>query len=89
MKSILSVASLTVAAILSFGAAGCKTASHDTASARPYPLEKCVVSGEPFEHGKPYTFVRNGQEVKLCCKDCLAEFNKNPDKFMAKINDAK
>jgi YHS domain-containing protein len=89
MKSLQIVASLTIAAILSFGSVGCKSPTRETASARPYPLQKCVVSDEAFVHGKPYTFVRNGQEVKLCCKDCLAEFNKNPEKFMAKINEAR
>ena len=48
------------------------------------PFTNCVVSGKALP-AKPYTFVRTGQEVKLCCKDCLAEFNKMPDHFMAKI----
>ena len=58
------------------------------AGVKPYPLDKCVVSNEAFEHGKPYTFVHQGQEVKLCCKDCLADFNKvvNPG-LIAPIKD--
>ena len=51
-------------------------------------MTKCVVSGENLGN-EPYTFTRNGQEVKLCCKDCLAEFNKDPQKYMAKINQAR
>jgi YHS domain-containing protein len=74
--------------------AGCKTheaPSVATASSgvKPYPLQKCVVSGEAIEPAKAYTFVRDGQEIKLCCKDCLAEFDKDPQKYMAKINEAK
>jgi len=69
---------------------GCKTHSHSdavtaTAGLKPYPLDKCIVSDEPLE-GKTYTFVRDGQELKLCCKDCLAEFEKDPRKYMAKLS---
>jgi ribosomal protein L24E len=97
MKKINSIVSTSLlAGIVALTALGCKTRGHDeynadmkTSSAKAYPMDKCVVSGEALEPGKTYTFVRNGQEVKLCCKDCLAEFNKNPDKFMAQINNAK
>jgi hypothetical protein len=70
---------------------GCKThESSQTAAAKPYPLDKCVVSNEKLgEHGQPYVFVHDGEQVKLCCKDCLADFNKDPDKYMAKIAAAK
>ena len=75
---------------------GCKTQSSAassesgvTAASKPYPLQKCVVSGEALEQGKTYDFVYKGQDVKLCCKDCLADFNKDPDKYMAKIAQAK
>ena len=62
--------------------------SMDSASAGSYPLTKCVVSGEDLGD-KPYVFIHNGQTVKLCCKDCLADFNKDPDKYMAKLNTSK
>jgi len=83
-----------LAATMAFAVAGCKTAEHSssaTASAgvKPYPLTKCVVSDEAIEPGKAYTFVRDGQEIKLCCKDCLADFDKDPQKYMAKLNRAK
>ena len=63
--------------------------SHGTAAAKPYPLNKCIVTDEAFEHGKPYTFVHDGQEIKLCCKDCLADFKKDPAKYLAKLGPAK
>jgi len=54
-----------------------------------YPLDKCVVSDEkPGEHGKPYVFTHEGQEIKLCCKDCLKDFKKEPAKYTKKIEDA-
>ena len=72
-------------------AAGCKTDSHSsamtaTAGVKPYPLNKCIVTDDALEAGKAYTFVRDGQEIKLCCKDCLADFEKDPKKYMAKLN---
>jgi hypothetical protein len=57
--------------------------------AKPYPLTTCVVSGEKLgEMGEAYTFEKDGQQIKLCCKSCLKDFNKNPAKFMKKIADA-
>lgn len=55
------------------------------AQAKPYTLKTCVVSGGKFDHGKPYAFASQSQKVKLCCKDCLAEFKKSPAKYIAKI----
>ena len=60
-------------------------------AAKPFPpsLKTCVVSGEKLgDHGKPYVFTHEGQEVKLCCKDCLKDFKKEPAKYMAKIKEA-
>jgi len=68
---------------------GCKTEEKaQSASAGAYPLTKCVVSGEDLGD-KPYVFVHEGKTVKLCCKDCLAKFNEDPAKFMAKLNETK
>jgi len=87
MKSIALFALLTGAT--SFTIVGCKTHEHmESASTGSYPLTKCVVSGEDLGD-KPYVFAHNGQTVKLCCKDCLAKFDKDPEKYMAQINQAK
>jgi len=61
------------------------------AAAKPYPLNTCVVSGEKLGADpdmKPYSFVRDGQEVKLCCKSCLKKFDKSPETYMKKISEA-
>jgi hypothetical protein len=94
MKAIKSLAMCTMLGVAAFAIAGCKTENHSgataaTAGVKPYPLHKCVVSDEAIEAGKAYTFVRDGQEVKLCCKDCLAEFDKDPRKYMAKLDHGK
>ena len=88
MKSTRSLAVLSLLAAAAISLTGCKTHSTSQASIKPYPLNKCVVTDEAFEHGEAYAFVYKGQQVKLCCKDCLADFNKDPGKYMAKINAA-
>jgi len=58
---------------------------------KPYPLDKCVVSDEKIGGDpdmKPHVFVVDGQEVKLCCKSCLKDFNKDKAGYMKKIADA-
>ena len=93
MKTTCSL--LLVAAFATLGGlaiTGCTSSGHDHsghshgAAAKPYPLTKCLVTDEAFEHGKPYTFVHDGQEIKLCCKDCLADFKKEPAKYLSKLN---
>jgi hypothetical protein len=65
------------------------TSVTSTASAIPYPLDTCPVSGEKLGGmGKPYVFVHEGREVRLCCKNCLKDFNEDPAKFIAKIDAA-
>ena len=55
----------------------------------PDKLTTCPVSGEKLnEMGKPLVFEYKGREVKLCCKDCKADFDKDPAKFMKKIEAA-
>ena len=90
LTKILALAVLTGATTFLF--VGCASDGHDHSShshgaaAKPYPLTKCLVTYEAFEHGKPYTVVPEGQEIKLCCKDCLADFKKEPSKYLSKLN---
>jgi hypothetical protein len=90
LKSFAAVALLAAAA--SVALLGCKSDAHSNMSssaAKPYPMNKCLVSGEALKAGEVYTFVRDGQEIKLCCKDCLVDFDKDPGKFLAKLDQAK
>jgi hypothetical protein len=58
-----------------------------TASSADYPLEICVISDEKLgSMGEPYAFLHEGTEVKLCCKACLGEFNRNPAIHLEKIS---
>jgi hypothetical protein len=59
---------------------------------KPYPLDTCVVSDEKIggaDSGmKPYAFTHEGREIKLCCKGCLKDFNKDKAKYVKKIEAA-
>jgi hypothetical protein len=57
------------------------------AKVKPYPLATCVVSGEKLggDLGDTYVLSQDGQEVKLCCKSCLKDFNKDVPAHMKKI----
>lgn len=62
----------------------------DVAKATPDLLKTCPVSGDKLDGdmGKPYVFVYKGQEVKLCCKGCMKDFDKDPAKYMKLIRAA-
>jgi YHS domain-containing protein len=55
----------------------------------PYPLKVCVVSGEKLgSMGKSYVHNHEGREVQFCCKSCLKDFNKDPQKYLKKLDSA-
>jgi YHS domain-containing protein len=75
---------------LAAGAVESKDAKAKT-KAKPYPLKTCVVSDEKLDADpgmKSHVFVHEGQEVKLCCKNCLKDFKKDPAKYIKKIDEA-
>lgn len=56
----------------------------------PDLLKTCPVSGDKLngDMGAPYVFSYKGQEVKLCCKGCKKDFDKNPEKYIKLIRAA-
>lgn len=56
---------------------------------QPYPLTTCVVSGSTLgSMGDPYIHYHEGREVRFCCKGCLSTFNRDPEKYLARIDAA-
>ncbi len=56
---------------------------------KEYPLETCPVSGEKLgKMGKPVDYVFAGRLARFCCKGCLKDFEKDPIKYMGKIDEA-
>lgn len=79
---------LLAAALVAAPASAWAAAAKET-KAKPYPLETCLVTGEKLGGmGDPYVFVHKGQQIKLCCKGCLKDFEKDPAKYLKKIEDA-
>lgn len=92
LKNVTIAAALSVAALI--GLSACQSAddhhdhsghSHAQSGVKPYPLKTCIVTDEAFDHGKPYSFVYNGQEIKMCCDGCRSDFDKDPEKYLKKI----
>jgi YHS domain-containing protein len=86
VKSLI-IAGLTLAATALVSTARADTTTN--APVKPDLLMTCPVSGEKLgEMGKPMVFVYQGQEVKLCCSGCKKDFDKDPAKYLKKIQDA-
>jgi len=89
LKPLIISVMLTVLAAAPLAVRAADKDSKDSKDAKTYLLTTCVVSGEKLgEMGKPYTFTHDGREVQLCCKNCLKDFNKEPAKYIKKIEEA-
>ena len=71
---------------------GMTTEMADTTNTNGIPdlLKTCPVSGDKLngDMGAPYVFSYQGQEVKLCCKSCKKDFDKDPAKYLKLIRAA-
>jgi hypothetical protein len=88
----LTLAALLTAPVLTFAAdkAPEKEAVKKTAKPKAYPMKTCVVTDEKLggDMGEPYVFAYKDREIKLCCKDCRKDFEKEPAKYLKKIEAA-
>jgi len=76
-------------AILAASLRGRTFAFADSGVPKTYPLKKCVVSDEGFDHGKAVKVTApDGTDVYLCCKDCVKDFKKEPAKYAKMVKDA-
>jgi YHS domain-containing protein len=48
---------------------------------------KCPVSGDDVD--KEVTQTYKGRTIAFCCKDCVKDFKKDPDKFIKKLDEEK
>lgn len=91
MKSLRSL--LFASALLT----GLSAFAADAKATKPadYPLTTCVVSDDTLggSMGKPvpYTYKQAGKPdrvVMFCCKDCIKDFEKEPAKYLKKLDEA-
>ena len=61
-----------------------------------YPSTTCFVSGDKLgaDMGKPVDYVwreegKPDRLVSFCCKDCVKDFNKDPQKYLKQLDEAK
>jgi YHS domain-containing protein len=54
-----------------------------------YPIDWCIVSGEKLgEMGPAVEYNYNGRTIKFCCKNCVKIFEKEPARYLAKLDSA-
>lgn len=59
-----------------------------SASDSMYPLDTCPVSGKKLgSMGEPVTQDYKGREIRFCCKECPAKFEKDPESFLKKVDE--
>ena len=90
---IISLTAALVAALISTTAFAHEGEDHAKGGAsglpKTYPLKTCVVSDDKLgAHGKVVKVSHDGTDVYLCCKDCVKDFNKDPDKFTKMVKKA-
>lgn len=61
-----------------------------------YPSTACFVSGDKLgaEMGKPVDYIwreagKPDRLISFCCKDCVKDFNKDPQKYLKQLDAAK
>jgi YHS domain-containing protein len=84
------IKTITAVALATSFVAGPFTAlAADKKPVKPYKLDTCAVTDEKLgEMGAPFVFEYQGQEIKLCCKGCKKDFDKDPAKFIKKMLEA-
>ena len=52
----------------------------------PYPLTTCIVTDNALgSMGDEQRIVHDGREIKFCCEPCVAKFQADPAKYLAKL----
>ncbi len=89
MKTLLILALLSYCLAVSGADKPSETKPADTGKAvapKTYPLKTCIVTDNDLDSmGEQADFVHQGQTIKVCCKPCIAKFEKNPAKYLKKL----
>jgi YHS domain-containing protein len=78
---------VSIGALLLASCATGRIGSSTTSSGvKSYTSDTCLVTGNKLgSMGSPVTKVYGNQEVKFCCKPCVAKFDKDPQRYLAKL----
>lgn len=85
MRSII----LSAATLVTVALVAPVQAAAPTSNSSSYPLTTCIVSGETLgAHGDVVTTTVGDREVRLCCKMCVKDLEKDPEGFMQTLDAA-
>ncbi|MEX1023644.1 MAG: hypothetical protein WD226_01085 [Planctomycetota bacterium] len=66
--------------------AACSDSGAETAAVA-YPLATGIVTDKALgSMGDPVSIEHEGQELRFCCKPCIARFQAEPAKYLAKLD---
>ena len=83
---ILSKGHKIAAAPVSPTAAAAAVPATTQAATNSPPVNKyCAVEGSPNKVDPTVFVMYKGQKIGFCCDDCIKDFNKNPDKYVASM----
>lgn len=83
MKNALLALSATATLLLASCAGGTGSSMSGT---KPYTKDTCIVTGNKLgSMGTPVSLVYEGQEIKLCCRPCVAKFKADPQRYLSKL----
>ena len=84
MRSIILLTTVVLALVSSVPALAAATSDPTT-----YPLSKCIVSSETLgDHGDVVTREVNGREIRLCCKSCVKDLERDQAKYLEALDAA-
>jgi hypothetical protein len=85
MKNIV-IAVASAATLLLASCAASSSGGMASSGVKPYTKDVCLVTGNKLgSMGTPITMNYQGQEVKVCCKPCVAKFNADPQRYLSKL----
>jgi YHS domain-containing protein len=85
-KIIIAVATiLFMACTISVVYAGCGMCSAISAKEGEIINETCPVMGGKVDKDTSYKTEYKGKTIGFCCPACITKFNKDPEKYMAKL----
>lgn len=80
---------VTLLTITVFAGSALAAETAEAPKAKPYTLDTCIVTGEKLgTMGDAVVVIREGREIKFCCKGCIKDFDKDPAKFLKQIDAA-
>jgi len=65
---------------------GGATAATATGRTKPYPLKTCLVTETGLHSmGSPVSKTYGDQQIKFCCRPCIAKYEENPERYNVKL----